>query len=267
MEDGRKVYKITFSELEQRLLAIPASLNYLDTLKQSTKEYLSKYLFFKINSNEVFSLSSDGNLHYYGGKADVLTEIFNFLDSENLSIKMIFTNSTEEIDALIKLHFDFAPKPYIYMQADGTIQGSTNLSLREATLADQNAVNLWYEKFNTETKSSWPTPVISSDESNLYLIYRDDQFIGGVANTLQSNERFWIGRMWINPTERKAGIGSSLIQEMLRKASEHNKKLSLLVSPDNNIAIRIYERFGFKVIAKNTIWFKPDSKLITKDTI
>jgi len=262
------VYKISFSEIENALQRIPASINYLDTLRQSSKDYISQYKFFRIESGEVFSISPDENLHYYGGNLDSLIHILDFLLLKNINAKMIFTNSSEQIDSLIKSRFNFSPKPYIYMQADGAAtKDSTGLSLREATPADQSAVNHWYSEFNTETKSSWPTPIISSEPSNLYLIYRDEQFIGGVANTLQSDERFWIGRMWITPSQRQAGIGSLLMQEMLRISSERNKKLSLLVSPDNRIAIKIYERFGFKVIAENTIWYKPEDKFITKDTI
>lgn len=262
------MHRITLSEFKQSLSQIPASLNYLDTLRQGSQDYLSEYVFYRDDAGEVFSLSPDGSLHYYGGKPEVLIKVLDFLHSQDLTLRMIFTNSSEQINSIIQSRFNLTPRFYSYMEAAHTLTAkSAGVDLREATPEDQDTVNSWYAQFNAETQSNWPTPVVADGVSNLFLIYRDEVFSGAIANTLQSDSRFWIGRMWINPTQRKSGVGSLLIQGMLEKAKERNKRLSLLVSPNNLTAIKIYNRFGFKVIAENAIWYRPDEKLVTKDTI
>ena len=67
----------------------------------------------------------------------------------------------------------------------------------------------------------------------------------------------WLGeieKLYILPSERKRGFGSLLIHEIERVAKEKNlKKLCLLCSSDNEVAIRLYikEDYEKEAVLKN----------------
>jgi len=58
---------------------------------------------------------------------------------------------------------------------------------------------------------------------------------------------FWLGHILIKPEQRGRGWGTTLVSAMLRAAFEERKALrvSLLVFPDNEPALRCYRALGF----------------------
>jgi ribosomal protein S18 acetylase RimI-like enzyme len=55
------------------------------------------------------------------------------------------------------------------------------------------------------------------------------------------------------------GVGTALVQEMLRK--KPNTKLSLSVTKDNQLGIRFYERFGFKQVKEDKFCMSEGSEV------
>jgi ribosomal protein S18 acetylase RimI-like enzyme len=53
--------------------------------------------------------------------------------------------------------------------------------------------------------------------------------------------------MAVLPAHRGLGVGSRLLEHLLRAADEHHRAVSLSVSADNR-AMRLYRRFGFVVV-------------------
>ncbi len=53
----------------------------------------------------------------------------------------------------------------------------------------------------------------------------------------------------VRPGHRKRGIGAALLTKWVR-ANPQQDEISLRVRP-NNPAVRLYERFGFKIVAEN----------------
>jgi ribosomal protein S18 acetylase RimI-like enzyme len=55
--------------------------------------------------------------------------------------------------------------------------------------------------------------------------------------------------MAVLPAHRGQGVGSRLLEHLLRAADEHHRAVSLSVSADNP-AMRLYRRFGFVVVGR-----------------
>ena len=53
----------------------------------------------------------------------------------------------------------------------------------------------------------------------------------------------------VNPGQRKRGIGAALLTQLV-KANPHHSAVSIS-APANNPAVRLYERFGFKIVQQS----------------
>lgn len=81
-----------------------------------------------------------------------------------------------------------------------------------------------------------------------FLAMEGDQACGIVGSFLDSNDRTraQLVSMWTAPTHRHRGIGRRLVSEVLRWAHLRGAHtLLLMVTPNNEPAIRFYERLGF----------------------
>lgn len=61
-------------------------------------------------------------------------------------------------------------------------------------------------------------------------------------------EHFWLGHVLIKPGERGKGWGRALVAEVVRRAfaEQDAQRVSLIVFPDNEPALRCYQSLGFK---------------------
>ena len=59
-------------------------------------------------------------------------------------------------------------------------------------------------------------------------------------------EEFYLDTLMTLPAYRRQGVGEALIRDAARKAKSAGKPLGLLCDPDNDRALRLYERCGFR---------------------
>lgn len=81
-----------------------------------------------------------------------------------------------------------------------------------------------------------------------FLAMHDDVPCGIVGSFLDEDDptRAHLISMWTAPTHRQHGIGRRLVEAVVEWASSRNaKKLLLMVTNNNESAIRFYERLGF----------------------
>lgn len=83
-----------------------------------------------------------------------------------------------------------------------------------------------------------------------YGIYVEDKMVGltmfGIDAT-DEDEEFWIWRLMISEDNRKKGYGEKTLQHIITIARNSCKnKLFLSVEPNNDIAINLYKKTGFK---------------------
>ncbi len=130
------------------------------------------------------------------------------------------------------------------------------MECRLAKTDDQSIVNQWYKKFNEKELSSWDTPDLSKNPTfKLYLLFLNSEFVGAAANTLQSTDRLWIGRLWIEPKYRKRNLGTSIMNRLESEAMKENKTVSLLVSNTNQKAMGLYSKLGYQKVSSNCYWY------------
>ena len=65
--------------------------------------------------------------------------------------------------------------------------------------------------------------------------------------TEPDESEFYLDTVSVSSSCRGKGYGSKLIEETCRRGREHGyQRIALLVEVDNNAAIRLYQRLGFK---------------------
>jgi ribosomal protein S18 acetylase RimI-like enzyme len=105
---------------------------------------------------------------------------------------------------------------------------------KESQFADSEWL-AWTERMNGETGAGF--------------LAMDGETTCGIAGSfLDQNDptRAHLISMWTAPTHRQQGIGRLLIKEVLRWARRRNARtLLLMVTGNNEAAIRFYERLGF----------------------
>ena len=80
-------------------------------------------------------------------------------------------------------------------------------------------------------------------------------------------ERIELNYIYVDYSKRKNHIASALMEFMLEEAKKNNiKNISLEVSEKNEGAISLYEKFGFKEVAKRIGYYEgTDALLMTKE--
>ena len=132
----------------------------------------------------------------------------------------------------------------------------TNLEFSQMTLEDFNSIkenlltdfdNFWNETtFENELKSSHSYYIVAKIENEI---------VGFVGMKIVLNEAD-IMNIVTKKDKRNLGIGTKLLQELLKTAKEKNiSKLTLEVNENNLPAIHVYEKLGFKKIAERAKYY------------
>lgn len=106
------------------------------------------------------------------------------------------------------------------------------------------------------------------NEIAFYFVAKDEGKVIGYAGFWHVADEGDITNIAVAPEYRRRGIGSRLLEEIIRTAAE--KKLVLLtleVRQSNRAAIAMYERYGFKRIGSRKRYYKnpeEDALIMTK---
>ena len=84
---------------------------------------------------------------------------------------------------------------------------------------------------------------------NIYTLYTNQQIVGIlIIDTIY--ERMELIEIEVLDTKRGLGYGKLLLEFMIEKAKEQNvENITLEVKITNNIAIHLYEKYGFEQVA------------------
>jgi GNAT superfamily N-acetyltransferase len=235
----------------------PGCDNYRDVLLAENQN-LAAFKFYSLSSRDLIAISPEQNFHLYSMKPNIVFEVVLAIkESEFGIVKNLFSFTCnkplieKELASIIK---DSKPFKYLNKIPKNNFSES-GLDFRLANVENQTIVNDWYNAFNHEEGSNWLTPNLASDlGAKLYLMFKQNTLIGCVANTLKSDSRFWIGRMWVPPAYRRLGYGLKMLSFLERESFIQNKKMALLVSSSNKRAIQLYNKVGFKEKSENCFW-------------
>ena len=126
-----------------------------------------------------------------------------------------------------------------------------------ALLDTPSAFSSTYEKESLLSDADWIDRAArwSGGRSITYLAKDHGVPCGIVAAFLDQDDRALahLVSMWVAPTQRRRGVGAALVQKIFAWARMHNvQTMKLLVTSNNDAAIRLYEQLGFAMTGNKT---------------
>ena len=125
---------------------------------------------------------------------------------------------------------------------------------RRALLDAPSAFSSTYAKESQLTDADWVKRAVQwSSEKSVGYLALDAGIPCGIASGLLDQAdaaRAHLLSMWVAPTHRRLGIGRTLVDAVLAWARAQNSRtLLLLVTNNNDDAIKFYQRLGFSLTA------------------
>lgn len=105
------------------------------------------------------------------------------------------------------------------------------------------------ENLQSDFDEFWTANILKSElESDLsnYIVAKIDNNIVGFAGVIILPDDVEITNIVTKKSERKKGIGKSLLDKLIEIAFELSKDISLEVNEKNNAAINLYEKAGLE---------------------
>jgi ribosomal-protein-alanine N-acetyltransferase len=136
-------------------------------------------------------------------------------------------------------------------------------SIRPATESDLESI-LEIERLSFD--SQWSQPQFSSSLNELFWVFEEEKKILGflIACACEIARRAIIMRIAVHPDHRGRGIASKLITASLEQFRQrHFRCVELDVDIVKNGAIKLYEKFGFKVMRVATVNYDEDTSFLT----
>ena len=102
--------------------------------------------------------------------------------------------------------------------------------------------------------------VMFDPSGELWILAEDDEGVWGYSiNTPTTDPSVgWIAGMAVHPTRQWRGWGQILLQATVERLRDyHMSVVRLLVKPNNKVARRLYENFGFKDTGERLDHFGP----------
>lgn len=251
--------KISLKEAFLILGDLSVCENYHDTLLSQSEDYLKGYNFFKWSDSDLFGISPENNIHLYSIDTEAVHSFLHYVRESNITPEVVFSFNTN--DPLIRKIFEaraLTARPFYSLKKvpERFEDHNDSLKYRLANIFDQLIVNHWYESFNKEESSHWAIPdLLKEPKLKLYLFFLNSEFVGAAANTLFSEDRLWVGRLWIDPVARGTGLGASFMRKLENVALAENKTISLLVAEGNQKALGLYSKLGYQIVSENCYWY------------
>jgi len=118
-------------------------------------------------------------------------------------------------------------------------------------------------------KEIFPTPwprnayyrELNHNRSAYYIVLRRDDQIVGYAGLWKMSDEAHITTVGVRATEQGKGYGHALMAALIQRAYQLGSRwLTLEVRPSNEVAVRLYEKFGFKVIGRRRGYYTDNNE-------
>lgn len=123
---------------------------------------------------------------------------------------------------------------------------ASSIVIRKFEISDiADALKIEHQSFPTPWSSAMFVLELSKS-SSICLAAVDDDVIVGYLVAARYAQVWHVMNVSVDPANRRAGIGTSLIQELYRLAEQGRTHYTLEVRITNEGAIKMYERCGFR---------------------
>ncbi len=122
--------------------------------------------------------------------------------------------------------------------------------IKELNINDNEVIEKVEKAFPTFFSKSKIIDDFNQNAFTKYFIYEEKSNIIGVVNYYDLYERFELSYIEVLKEYRNKKIGSLLIENLIRIAKEKGvNNITLEVNINNIYAIKLYEKYGFSVVA------------------
>lgn len=122
------------------------------------------------------------------------------------------------------------------------------IKIRKMTMEDFYKIE---ESLESEFDEFWKPSILKSELENpnsKYVVAEEDSQIVGFAGIILLPDDAEITNIVTKKSERKKGIGNLLLAKIIEMAKEDKNNISLEVNEKNEIAIKLYEKYGFEKV-------------------
>jgi RimJ/RimL family protein N-acetyltransferase len=239
----------------------PEGIHYSDLMLNSTDSSLEKYDIYNgfNDSSEAIvygGISPEGNLNIYGDSNSSMKDMANFL-LKTSSQPIPFIRSSLKAQDLATYNPELKTKLIrsnkvigLKYETQSTSIADYKLDIKIATNSneDREHIQNWYNAFNLEMNDNHCVPSKEYIESRKMILLFDEKknLIGGCAQNIPNDKRFWIGRFFIFQQFRKKGIAEKFHNIIANLAHQEKKDIYLFVHEDNIRAQKFYKKVGYK---------------------
>lgn len=140
------------------------------------------------------------------------------------------------------------------------------IEITKMTLDDFEEIK---DNLQTEFDEFWTPSVLKSELENSnskYIVAKENSKIVGFAGIIILPDDAEITNIVTKKTERKKGIGNLLLAKIIEIAKRKRNNISLEVNEKNEIAIKLYEKYGFKKVGTRKKYYNgtDDAIIMTK---
>ena len=107
------------------------------------------------------------------------------------------------------------------------------------------------ENLQTDFDEFCTSSILKSElenENSRYIVAKENGKIIGFAGIILLPDDAEITNIVTKKTERKKGIGSLLLDKLIEMAKKEKTSISLEVNERNEVAIKLYEKYGFEKV-------------------
>lgn len=90
-----------------------------------------------------------------------------------------------------------------------------------------------------------------------YFIYIEESNIIGFVNYFDIYDRYEIVNIFVTETYRNKKIGSKMLEHLIKLGEKQNiKNITLEVKKDNIVAINLYKKYNFEIVAIRKLYYQ-----------
>lgn len=123
----------------------------------------------------------------------------------------------------------------------------------------------------TDFDNFWPYNILKQELENgksKYFVAKQENEIVGFAGILLIIDQVNIMNIVVKKDKRNFGIGSLLLEEIIRYSKIHNAtSITLEVNEKNIPAIKLYKKYGFKQVGLRRKYYNNEDNAILMDLV